>query len=274
VAAARVAAAAVRLHRLRPSALPAELAAMLVGAAKPLDPVTAAGGGELSFDRARVVPALAEPAVVSLPRQPAGRAWTASERLTLTNPGSQAVDLRIRATTSSRTIRALVPASVRVPPGGTGVTIPLELRSSGSAAGFVTGRLTAESPAGSLSVPFAIPVGDPPPARLGELRLTEEEDGSRGVRFSAGSVSEPDGRLAVDPLGELVLELVREGGGTVRELTPPGGATDLLPGEYAYTLTDETLNELPAGSYRFEARARGPAGGAPVERRSASFEVR
>jgi hypothetical protein len=184
------------------------------------------------------------------------------------------VDLRLRATTSSNAVTAVVPASVRVPPGETGATIQLQVRSQGSPPAFVTGRLTAEAAAGTVTVPFAVAVGDPPPAALGELRLTEEEDGARGVRFSAGTVGEREDALAVVPLGELVLRLVREDGGTVRELTPPGGATDLLPGEYAYTLTDETLDELPEGSYRFEARARGAAGGAPVERRSAGFEVR
>jgi hypothetical protein len=262
------------LHRLRPSATPAQLYAALVGSAEPLDPVRATGGGEVSFEQARAAPVIADPAIVSLSPQRPGHAWTTARELSFTSPGDRQVDLRLRATTSSRSVEAVVPASVRVPPRETGMTIQLQVRSRGSPAGFVTGRVTAEAAAGTVTVPFAVAVGEPPPAALGGLRLTEEEDGARGVRFAAGTVGKRDRALAVEPLGELVLRLVREDGGTARELTPPGGATDLLPGEYAYTLTDETLDELPDGTYRFEARARGPAGGAPVERRSASFEVR
>jgi hypothetical protein len=71
-------------------------------------------------------------------------------------------------------------------------------------------------------------------------------------------------------VGNLVLTLR---GPTRRQLTPPGGARDLLPGEYAYTLTDEIKAQLSPGRYRFELRARGTAGGSVVVRRSRSFKV-
>jgi hypothetical protein len=67
---------------------------------------------------------------------------------------------------------------------------------------------------------------------------------------------------------------VNSTGKTVRELTPAGGATDLLPAEYAYTLTSSARNGLAKGSYRFVARARGPAGGPELVRKSPSFTVR
>ena len=67
------------------------------------------------------------------------------------------------------------------------------------------------------------------------------------------------------PVGKLILTL--EGPGR-RELTPPGGARDLLPAEYAYTLTAEVLGALPPGRYRFVARVRGSAGGAAVVRQA------
>jgi hypothetical protein len=91
-----------------------------------------------------------------------------------------------------------------------------------------------------------------------------------GVRFTAGSIKRGDQGTSVVPVGNLVLTLTGPGR---RELTPPGGARDLLPGEYAYTLTDEIKSALPPGRYRFVARARGTAGGKVVERRSASFNV-
>ena len=113
-----------------------------------------------------------------------------------------------------------------------------------------------------------------PPARLGEVTLVREGDEVRGVRFAAGSVRRSGQAVAVEPVGSLVLELRSESGAGRRELTPPGGARDLLPGEYAYTLTGSILDELPAGRYRFMIRARGPAGGRQVLRRSDSFDVR
>ena len=58
------------------------------------------------------------------------------------------------------------------------------------------------------------------------------------------------------------------------ELTPQGGALDLLPGEYAYTLTKSARAGLAKGSYSFVARARGPAGGPELVRKSPSFTVR
>ena len=68
----------------------------------------------------------------------------------------------------------------------------------------------------------------------------------------------------------LVLTLA---GPTRRELTPPGGARDLLPGEYAYTLTGEIKSQLQKGVYRFVLRAEGTAGGRALVRRSRSFRV-
>ena len=57
----------------------------------------------------------------------------------------------------------------------------------------------------------------------------------------------------------------------VRRLTPPGGARELLPAEYEYTLPAGALRALPAGRYVFRAVARGPRGGAPAEARSEPF---
>jgi hypothetical protein len=44
----------------------------------------------------------------------------------------------------------------------------------------------------------------------------------------------------------------------VRRLTPPGGARELLPAEYAYTLQESVLRSLGDGTYRFRATARAP----------------
>jgi hypothetical protein len=55
----------------------------------------------------------------------------------------------------------------------------------------------------------------------------------------------------------LELELL-EGEKVVRRLTPPGGARELLPAEYGYTLEQAVLENLRAGTYRFRATARAP----------------
>ena len=57
----------------------------------------------------------------------------------------------------------------------------------------------------------------------------------------------------------------------IRRLTPPGGARELLPAEYAYTLPAGTLRDLEPGRYAFRAVARSPRGGEPAEAVSEPF---
>jgi hypothetical protein len=136
---------------------------------------------------------------------------------------------------------------------------------------FATGRITAtKAGAPPMHATIGLPVGPPPPAKLGALSLA----GTGGVRFTAGALTDRGGLRSVEPLGLLRLELTDGSGKVVRELTPLGGAPDLLPGEYAYTLTTEARKALAKGTYSFTARARGPAGGPELERKSPTFTVR
>ena len=57
----------------------------------------------------------------------------------------------------------------------------------------------------------------------------------------------------------------------VQRLTPPGGARELLPAEYAYTLPAGALRALDPGRYAFRAVARSPRGGEPAVVRSEPF---
>src|SRR3954471_23263937 len=114
------------------------------------------------------------------------------------------------------------------------------------------------------------PAPAPPAPPLGQPRVIIRNGKPDGVRFTAGSIERGDKGTSVVPVGNLVLTLM---GPTKRELTPPGGARDLLPGEYAYTLTNEIKAQLTSGRYRFELRGRGTAGGQIVVRRSRSFRV-
>jgi hypothetical protein len=123
---------------------------------------------------------------------------------------------------------------------------------------------------GPIAIPYQVIEGTPPAPPLGAPEVIVRKGKPDGVRFTAGSITRGDKGTSVLPVGNLVLTL---SGPTRRELTPPGGARDLLPGEYAYTLTDEIKSQLEKGRYRFELRARGTAGGRTVTRRSPSFRV-
>ena len=57
----------------------------------------------------------------------------------------------------------------------------------------------------------------------------------------------------------------------MRRLTPPGGARELLPAEYAYTLPRGHAPRARRGRYAFRAVARSPRGGEPAIARSEPF---
>ena len=248
IAAARVAAEAGRLARARPGWTPRQLAAALVGAG--------------DAERAAGAPVLAAPHTLSLPRQPAGRRFVARALLRLENPTRRPQDVRLAGELPDGAQVTAVPPRVRLPPGGARRVRIRVASAAPLSAGFREGELELSAGDSTVRVPLGLPVGPPPPAPLGPLELVREEGRVRGVRFSAGRVRRSGDARAVLPLGRLTLRLVRVDREVVRELTPPGGAADLLPGEYAYTLTGATLRELPAGTYRFVARARGPGSGA------------
>jgi hypothetical protein len=97
------------------------------------------------------------------------------------------------------------------------------------------------------------------------------------VRFALGAFDRGDplaGGSTIQPASRLVLELVDADGAVQQTLTPPDGARDLLPAEYAYRLTDRALKDLEPGTYRFRATARAPRREQPRTRRSPAFTVR
>ena len=243
VAAARVAAEAALLRGARPE-LDARAAAALLAE-------SAAGRERLpDWGLARPLRAYAAPRALTL--RP-GRA----ARLELVNLSARRLSLIVGAPDDVRVRRrvALAARATRV------------LRVT-AARGATDGLLDVRGAGGPLRVPFAVVPPRLPRPHVGALRLMQREGTTRGVRFVVGRVGR--GR-AVEPLGLLVLRLT---GPQDRNLTPAGGARNLLPAEYAYSLSDELLRGLPAGSYRFVVRARGPAGGRSVTRRSPSFRLR
>ena len=275
VAAARVAARALALHRRRPRASADELAAMLVATARRRGALAAAGAGEPSLRRAGRAAALFEPRSLALPLQRAGAPWRARFRVELRNPGRRRVRLELRIRDADRGLSARAPRALELAPGQ---VRRLALSASGPAArepGFLTARLVARTDDGrEAALPIGVPVGPPPAAGLGGLRLLRQGGRVGGVSFVAGAVRRVGDARSAEPLASLELRLEGPGGRVVRELTPLGGAPDLLPGEYAYTLTDEELDDLDPGDYRFAAEATGVVPGARATRRSPAFAVR
>jgi hypothetical protein len=258
-----VAAVAARLRAAKPGATPAETAARLGETATARGPLLTAGAGEPDLARASAATVIAEPAMVAFARQNAGAAFTTTAKVTVRNTGSATASITPAATLPGARV-TVAPTKLAVPPGG---SQELTVTVAGTRpAGYLTGTLRIDR----ARMPLALPVGPPPAAILSPLRV----EGGRGVRFSAGSVVARGDAVSVAPLGDLTLQILDPKGSVVRDLTPQGGARDLLPGEYAFTLTKQVRSALTAGSYRFRATAHGPAGGPPVVRTSPSFRTR
>jgi hypothetical protein len=120
-------------------------------------------------------------------------------------------------------------------------------------------------------VPVLVRPQEPPEAPLGPLRTTGR---GRGVRFTLGAFDRGDPLTTgaqVRFAERLVLDLVNADGETVRTLTVPGGARELMPAEYGYTLPKRDFEALPPGRYAYRARAWAPRRNVPLERRSNPF---
>jgi len=121
----------------------------------------------------------------------------------------------------------------------------------------------------------ATDVGRPPRLPVGRLELTRERGRVTGVRFTVGAFERGDPLGAtgtrIEPAASVELTVRTAAGAPVRRLTAPGGALELLPGEYAYSLPAAELRSLPAGSYVFRVVARAPGQGRPTRRTSPAF---
>jgi hypothetical protein len=256
VAAARVAGLAAALRAERPALSPRDAAAAIVGTAAPRGVPLEGGGGDPLLQAARATTLVANPSQLAI-------SSATSDEVRLKNLGSVTLVVRPRIRFERGNPPAGArprPGEVRIRPGRSAtIAIPAAFRPG------TAGRIEA----GPIRIPFTA-VADQRPPRIGAPKLVERKGRPAGVRFVAGAIAREGTRLAVDPVGSVVLTL---DGPEDRELTPPGGARDLLPGEYAYTLTADVVDALPAGSYRFVVRARGTAGGPPVTRRSTPFRI-
>ena len=119
--------------------------------------------------------------------------------------------------------------------------------------------------------------GPSPAVPLGPLELARSGGEVVGVKFALGAFERGDplaGGTTIQPASRLELELVDATDAVKQTLTPPDGARDLLPAEYAYRLTSQALKDLAPGEYRFKATARAPRRPAPTTKTSEPFRVR
>jgi hypothetical protein len=239
VAAARAAVAAARLGSLHPEATASELRTMLTGAADPAGlPVGGAGAGILRPD----------PVLPGLTIEPRPKA-----QFRLSNSASTPLSVK----TSAESGRA-DPATLDLQPGDA-QTVTVTPITAPPPSGYALGRLLVSNSTGGLaaSLPWAIAGGDPEPVPVGRLELQRgPKNQVRGVRFAVGAFERgPPTKIVL--ADRLELALIKDGQ-VVRRLTPPGGARELLPAEYGYTLEQSVLSSLQAGTYRFRATARAP----------------
>jgi hypothetical protein len=252
IAAARVAAAAARLYRAHPELSPEQLRAEIIAAADPAKlPPERTGAGAL--------------------RDPPPSTVTADP----TNPTSGPLDpiaLKLSATTSaSLTLSATGNAQVSPPTLALTPGAPADVTVRTPTQG--AGRLTATDAQHRTlaSIPYFVHPQDPPNVPLGALRLTKN---GRGVRFTLGTFQRGDPLTTgttVRFAETLVLAVINDQGETVRTLTVPGGAKELMPAEYGYTLPQADFKALPAGRYAYRAQAWAPNRKKPVTKRSPSF---
>ncbi len=252
IAAARVAAAAARLYRAHPELSPAQLRAELIAAADPAHlPPERTGGG-----------ALRDPPANPITAEPTSPASGPLDPLTLALSATASTSLTLRGTGGAQ----ISPPDLSLTPGAP-ANVSIRTPTQGA------GRLTAVDGRGRTvaSVPFLVRPQNAPDVPLGPLRTTA---GGRGVRFTLGAFSRGDPLTtgtAIRFAERLVLEVVNDQGETVRTLTVPGGAKELMPAEYGYTLPRADFDALPAGRYAYRAQAWAPNRNAPVTRRSRSF---
>jgi len=213
IAAARVAAIAAKYSREHPELTPKQLRAALIAGADPQN---------LPPDRAG-----------------AGAARTPTNAVT-SNPPTQesgALDpITVKLTSTATTQLALkATGGATADPGqltlaaGTPQTVTVRLPKPGT----TVGRL--EASAGNqvvASVPWLIHPDTVAPIEVGPLRV---DRGGRRVRFTLGGFKRGP-QTQVQVAEKLILDLVDGKGNIKRTLTFQGGARELIPAEYAYTL--------------------------------------
>jgi hypothetical protein len=230
VSAANVAIYAARLNRAQPELTPQQLRATLIAAAQPNDlPPDRAGAGVVTEPTSGIT---ADP--------PTARSG-ALDPITIELNATNTTPVTLRATGGA----AATPSTLTLTPG-TPAEVTVRLPKPGTTIGrleAVTGNTVV------ASVPWLIHPDDVEPIAIGDLKI--DRDGRR-VRFTVGRF-ERGAQTEVQVAERLILDLVDRGGKVQRTLTFAGGARELMPAEYAYTLPAGTRDGLT-----FRVRAWAP----------------
>ncbi len=246
IAAARVAVLAAQLAREQPDLTPRQLRAALIANGAP---------GELAPDRTGG--GAAEGGRQAITADPPAPVSGALDPISVDLDATSSTQVTLRASDGAT---ATPPAVSLVP--GTSKTIRVRLARGGT----TFGRLEVLDPAGAVaaSVPWLIRPDAVEPVAVGELKVT----GGRRVRFTLGSFKR-GAETEVQVAERLILDLVDAKGDIRRSLTIRGGARELMPAEYAYTIPRASL---PEGDYAFRVRAWAPGQEEPTVRRSVTLQ--
>jgi len=284
VSAALVAGGAALLAQARPYLDADGLKGLLVGSAQPLpgDSVTAQGTGLVDVGGATATEFTAAPASLAFSRA-TSEEWKADQVIALRNVSFRRLILSLRVAVSHEGAGPLEfvvkPDKLSLAAGRT-VRVHVRVRVTGSPDGSAPaeGLLVITPAAGrEVHVPWAILFGKRPQPAVGSVRLSAHsfrpsDAGPALLSFVAGSVGRVAGRVAVQPLSRLDLELWSPDGGLVGRLAR---LRDVLPGRYSFGVTgrDPTGSLLPSGDYQLRLLAYGTDPGPPTVR-TVSFSIK
>ena len=273
VAAANAALAAAQLIRERPAATPDELRRALVSRRRArrraCPPAAPAPGASAS-------PPPSRPSSPACGGPGGGDPCTvggACARIVLRNQGATPADLGLDAVADPGTAAELAAPQL---------TDPARRRPRGRDRhhrGARVGPRHRPPPRRAARSASPSPSRPPRPRRRRSARSASSASAaaSTGVSFALGSFERGDplgAGTSIELTERLELTLVREGGiRAVRRLTPPGGARELLPARYAYTLPTGDARRPPARPLRLpRRRPRARAAAAPAVAVSEAFD--
>src|SRR4051794_34190578 len=284
VAAALVAGGAALLAQARPYLDADSLKGLLVGSAQslPNDSVTAQGAGLVDVGGATATEVTAAPASLAFSRA-TGEKWQADQVIALRNVTFRRLILSLRVAVSREGAGPLEfvvnPDKLSLAAGRT-IRVHVHARATGSPDGSAPaeGLLIVTPAAGrEVHVPWTILFGKRAQPAVGAVHLSAHsfrpsDAGPALLSFVAGSVGRVAGRVAVQPLSRLDLELWSPDGGLVGRLAR---LRDVLPGRYSFGVTgrDPTGSLLPSGDYQLRLLAYGTDPGPPTVR-TVSFSIK
>ncbi|MBV9214506.1 MAG: S8 family serine peptidase, partial [Actinobacteria bacterium] len=204
---ARVAAAALVLHRRRPALRPAGIAAALVTSARPAGARLASGAGRVDLTAATRATLLPTAAALTFPVQRPTGPWVASRTVTIANTGRAPAVVSLVPEGGDGVRLSAFPGRFLMAARSTARVVVTAAAVAGPPA-YATGGLGVQGPRSRVTLPIAIPVESPGRPSIGRLRLLRRGGSVSGVTFAAGSVQRRRGAIAVDPIRALTLVLL------------------------------------------------------------------